>query len=133
MSIEAAIHEIINDNTNPDAVSLLELLPADRIITSRIQSADPLPWCTINLESDQTEYRSSTGSVRQPMVRFQVWHDDHEKGIAIREAVRTLFENKDFALAHGNLLSTRIENDYSIQEDDGVWQFIVDLRILMEG
>lgn len=133
MSVEAAIHEIISDNTNPDAVSLLALLPANRIVTGRIQSGDPLPWCTINLESDQTEYRSSTGTVRQPLVRFQIWHHDHAAAVSIREAVRTLFENKEFALAHGKILSTRIENDYSIQEDDGVWQFVVDLRILMEG
>ena len=130
MSIEASIHEIISDNTNPDAAALVTLLPADRIVTGRMQSGVALPWCTVNLESSQSNYRSSNGSARSCAIRFQVWHDQHQKGIAIRDAIQTLFENKDFKLTAENLLSTRVDNDFAVQEPDGTWQFIVDIDVI---
>lgn len=129
MSIEAAIHEIIGDSEIPDAVALLALLPAERIVTGTVHDQN-LPYATINLESNAAEYRSSAGGLRRFLVRFQVWHENHASGVAIRDAIEQLFENKSFSTDAGAVIQTRHENSLALQEDDGVWQFVVDVSVI---
>lgn len=128
MKIEQAIHEILADNTNPNAVALAALLPSARVVTGDGQSDLTLPYATVNLASENAEYRSNASTIRQPSIRIQVWHDDHAAGVAIREAIRVLFDNQEFSTSVGNLLLTRVENTFAIQEPDGVWQFVIDLE-----
>ena len=126
MSIETAVHEILNDASIADAVALLALLPANRIVAGEGHNFD-LPYANVSIESDLPEYRSNKGQIRAPRVRFQVWHDSHADGIAIRNAVETLFENKTFQTTLVRL-ETRHENSITMQEEDGTWQFMVDIE-----
>lgn len=119
--IEKAIHEIINDASIPDAVSLLALLPANRIVTGTKHLSD-LPYANLNLESNVSGYRSNTGSARRYLLRFQVWHAVHATGRTIAEALEKLFENKSFTTTSQVLKVSRHENTFAIQEDDGTWQ-----------
>ena len=128
MSIEQAVHEIITDASIPDAVALLALLPADRIVTGTNHDRD-LPYASVSLESNVANHRSSDGQSRRLVVRFQVWHDNHAQGSAIQSAIEKLFENKDFQTTTEDLICTRHENSLAIQEEDGTWQFLVDLDI----
>ena len=127
--IEKAIHEIINNAGIPHEVALLALLPAAKIATGTNHDKE-LPYCSINRESNASEYRSNAGGQRRYLVRFQVWHHEHAAGLAISEAIQTLFENEDFSTLESNLIQTRHENDFAIQEDDGTWQFVIDIQVI---
>lgn len=126
--IEKAIHEIINDASLPDAVALLALLPAERIVTGINHDRD-LPYASINLESNAVEYRSNAGSMRAPRVRIQVWHDNHLVGSQIREAFEKLFDNLNFDASTEDVVQIRHDNSFTIQEPDGTWQFTIDIEI----
>ena len=126
--IEKAIHEVLNDGTNANALALLALLPVARIVTGTNHGRD-LPYCSVNLESNGTEYRANAdAAMRRNLVRFSVWHETHASGVAIREAIETLFENKAFETTEANLI-TRHENSLAIEEKDGVWQFLIDIEV----
>ena len=126
--IEKAIHEVINDGSNANALALLALLPAARIVTGTNHGRD-LPYCSINLESNGAEYRANvSGTMRRNLVRFSLWHETHASGSAIRNAIETLFENKAFETTETDLI-TRHENSFAIEEEDGVWQFIIDIEV----
>lgn len=127
--IEQAIHEVITDVSNPDVVTLLALLPANRIVTGTNHDRD-LPYASVNLESNGTEYRSNAGGQRRFLVRFQVWHENHALGCAIRDAIEEVFENKTFTTSQANLIKTRHENSFAIEDGDGVWQFVIDIEIV---
>lgn len=126
--IERAIHEILADAAIPDAVALSALLHPDRIVTGINHDRD-LPYGSISVEGDLVEYRSNAGSMRAPTVRFQIWHDNHENGAAIRDAIQTLFENKEFETTTESIRLSRHENSLTIQEEDGTWQFTIDIEI----
>lgn len=125
--IEKAVHEIINDAGNSDAVALLALLPADRITTGANHERD-LPYASVSLESNLAAYRSNAGGMRQPNVRIQLWHENHAQGKAIVQAITDLFENQSFDTSELRITKSRIENDFAMQEPDGVWQFSVDIE-----
>lgn len=127
--IERAIHEVINNASIADAVALLALLPAARIVTGTHHDRD-LPYASIGMESNGPEYRSNDGGQRRYLVRIQVWHEDHAAGVAIRTAFEKLFENKTFSTTQAELISTRHANSLSIEESDGVWQFLIDIEIV---
>jgi hypothetical protein len=127
--IEKAIHEIITNAAYPNAVALLALLPATKIATGTNHDKE-LPYCSINRESNSAEYRSNVGGQRRYLVRFQVWHDVHAAGLAISEAIQNLFENEDFSTLESDLIQTRHENDFAIQEEDGTWQFVIDIQVI---
>ena len=126
MLIEAVIHAILASPSNPNALALNALLPIERITTGMGHERD-LPYASVNLESNLPEFRSNTGAARQPTIRFQLWTEDHESGCNIREAVQALFENQTFQ-TDDYRLETRIENATALHEDDGVWQFLVDIE-----
>ena len=127
--IEKALQEIITNAGIPNAVALVALLPASKIATGTNHDKE-LPYCSINRESNNSEYRSNAGGQRRYLVRFQVWHDNHAAGLAISEAIQTLFESKDFTTLESNLIHTRHENDFAIQEEDGTWQFVIDIQVI---
>jgi hypothetical protein len=123
--IERAIHEIINDASIADAVALLALLPAARITTGANHDRD-LPYASINLESNQAEYRSNDATARNCRIRFSLWHENHYSGSQIADAIEKLFENKSFETTSHTILQSRHENTLTLQEEDGVWQFVID-------
>ena len=126
--IEQAIHEILDDVSIPDSVTLSALLPTERIVTGQHHDRD-LPYASINLEGNITEYRSNCGSARNQRLRFQVWHENHSLGSEIATAIENLFENKTFTTSVLNIIRSRHENSLTMQEDDGVWQFLIDFQI----
>jgi hypothetical protein len=126
--IEAAIHEILA-STSPAATAVTSLLPASRFVTG-MQREQDLPYVTINLEANQSEYRSSDGSMRKPSIRFQLWIENHAAGCAIRDAIERLFENKSFNTTNHKLVQTRHENSLAIEEPDGTWQFLIDVIVI---
>ncbi len=106
--IEKAIHEIINDGTNADALALLALLSADRITTGANHNRD-LPYASIGLESNVAAYHSNAGSMRSPSIRIQLWHENHAQGKAIQAAIAGLFENKSFNTSELRITNSRVE------------------------
>jgi hypothetical protein len=126
--IESAIHEILSGSSQ-HAQALANLLPPSRFVTG-MQREQELPYVTVNLESNQSGYRSSTGSMRRPMIRFQLWIENHALGCQIRDAIETLFENKSFSTTTNQLIQTRHENSLAIEEPDGTWQFLIDVVVL---
>lgn len=132
--IEKAIHEILDSETEADAVDLRSLLSADSIVTGNVKDPDEnLPYATFNLESNQSAFRSNQSNVRRPLLRFKLWAEDHSEGISIRDALKALFENKSFETPHANLIMVRHENDFAFEEEDGVWQFVVDFTARITG
>lgn len=125
--IEQAIHEIIA-SSDPHAVTLRSLLVAERIVTGINHDRD-LPYASISVEGDLAEYRSNAGSMRNLRVRFSLWHDNHLAGAGIRDAIKTMFENKSFDTTTENIACSRHDNSFAIQEEDGTWQFIIDFQI----
>jgi hypothetical protein len=113
--IEAAIHEILA-STSPAATAVTSLLPASRFVTG-MQREQDLPYVTINLEANQSEYRSSDGSMRKPSIRFQLWIENHAAGCAIRDAIERLFENKSFNTTNHKLVQTRLTRDRRARRD----------------
>lgn len=130
MSIERAIFEVLEDDSISDAVALLALLPFERITTGENHDRD-LPYCNVNFESNQSEYRSNKGGERKPVIRFQLWHENHAEGVAIRDAIETLFERKTFETTQTRLETWHV-NSLSLQEDDGAWQFLIDIEALLK-
>jgi len=126
--IEEAIHEILADAGNPDAVALSALLPHARIVTGSERGRD-LPYATLNLEGNLPEYRANSGDMRQCSVRFQLWHDNHEAGCEIRDALEDLFENKSFDTSTAKIVCSRHQNTFVLEEEDGVWQFNIQFDI----
>lgn len=126
--IEKAIHEILNDAAIPNAVALLALLPASRIVTGT-QHGQDLPYACINLESDGPEYYANTGKMRRARLRINLWHENHTAGATIREAFQKLFDNESFDTTETVITRCRHDNSMALEEDDGVWQFIIDLEI----
>jgi len=125
--IERAIHEILADTGIADAVALSVLLTPERIVTGINHDRD-LPYGSISVEGDLAEYRTNSRAMRSHRVRFQIWHDNHAAGAAIRDAVEKLFENKTFETTTESIKLTRHENSFAIQEPDGTWQFTIDLQ-----
>lgn len=130
--IEGAVHEILADAGNPDAVALSALLPLSRISTGSQRGKD-LPYATIGLEGNIPEYRSSDGTARLCSLRIQLWHENHASGCEIREAIENLFENKSFDTTTAKIISSRHQNSLAFEEEDGVWQFNLSFELKVTG
>lgn len=126
--IERAVHEILSDSGNADAVALSALLHHQRIVTGINHDRD-LPYGSVSVEGDLAEHRSNVGEMREYRVRFQIWAENHQSGAAIRGALQKLFENKTFETTTESIRLSRHENSFSIQEPDGTWQFTTDIQI----
>lgn len=126
MSVEQAIFEILEDDSIADSLDLLALLPIERIAFGENHDRD-FPYCSVSVESDLAEYRSNKGQMRRPVLRFQLWHENHAAGVAIRSAIERLFENNTFNTSESRI-ETRHENSVTIQEEDGTWQFLIDVE-----
>lgn len=124
-SVLKSIHEILASDSNADALALSALLPTERIVTGQNHARD-LPYASVNMESNLSNYRSNAGSARDQRIRFQLWHDNHADGSEITEAIEELFESKAFETEDIRLIKIRHENTLAIQEPDGTWQFTID-------
>ena len=92
-----------------------------------------VPYCQVVRESAYTRDRTS-GSKRVDVVtlRFTVVHDSHVSGAAIRDELMSTdgFDDNVFDVTdNGAVLCMRHENNFELQDDDGVWSFIVDFGV----
>ena len=103
---------------------------------------EQLPAGMLNVQRTRPNY-TSDGRSEDVGVRLQIWSREHAEGKAIRDQicgyrgessfVPGVFDNQSWAAVGSNVTLCRVENDFAIQEDDGVWQFVFDLAITFDG
>lgn len=133
-TLEAAIHTWWADATLPKAVALNSLLGVASLVTGDMQNDDgtfaDVPYCTLNRESNSQAWQTNCGRFDSGLLRFQVWHSDHAAGMAIRQAIVNCFDNQEYEIDDVTIESMQFQNDLAIQEEDGVWQFLIDFSVI---
>lgn len=137
-TLEGAIHAWWASSS-----ALVALLPVVRVFTGRNQDDDPDdeedtqvdgedfdPYCTINREGNSDDHRTNCGRYDSALMRFQLWHTNHAAGSAIAQAIIDCFDNQEYTKDGVHIERMRRSNDLAIQEDDGVWQFLIDFSVL---
>ena len=136
MSAEAVIHAWWADATDALAVALNTLLPVAKVATgTQFAEADDaihagLPFASLNRESSNDAYRTNCGRTDNTLIRLQIWHEIFDAGNAIKEAAIACFDNREYATSDRQIVSIRRSNDFNLQEDDGVWQFLIDFIVV---
>lgn len=127
MNLEQAIH-LRWAATN----ALADLLPAERVKTGR-SLGHAVPYLTLARTSSKPALSSNSGdSLDEVVLRFDLWHDDHDLGRAIVEQIEIAFHRVDFSLAgQDRVVSMRRVDRADRQHDDGVWQFTVEFLVLL--
>jgi len=126
--IEQAIHHRWEESE-----PLTLLMPAARFTTgSRLDENTELPAGVLMVENTERR-RSNSGHVKYRGLRIKVWSRDHYTGVQIAKQIEATFDNHawDLNVVGGtfHVILSRISNDYYIQEDDGVFQFVFDLEL----
>jgi hypothetical protein len=122
MNLAQVIHQRWAANS-----ALNNLLPATRVYTGL--SFDPLrPFAVISKEKDRPEsYHSDGSAVDVVGLRIQVFHDHYDAGAGIVQQIKTAFDRTNFNLAgNDKVLNMQRSNESERQNNDGVWQFIID-------
>lgn len=122
--------------------ALTALIPIDRIKTGddqaerdeRLDGTDAeeppeLPCARVGRTGNTPWYRSSSGRGDSCALRLQVWTEKYSEGRSIVNAIYNAFDERDWEDGGISLSCARIENDGWLQEDDGVFQFFVDLQL----
>lgn len=131
--IEKALQEILGDTLDPRISDLNDLLPVASIVTgNQVNEESPLPYAQTNVETSRPLLRTNTSRIDKPLVRVQIWHDVHATGAAMRDAFIRAIDNRDFEPDGLDVLSIRYSNALAIQEDDGVWQFLIDFELITQ-
>lgn len=108
---------------------LNDLLPASRVYTG--MSIDPTtPYAVITKQSDRPmAYLSDGSSVDRVGVRVAVFHGAYDAGAAIVHQLKLAFHLAEFALSGSDkVISIQRSNDLERQDEDGLWQFVVDFN-----
>src|SRR3972149_1427654 len=103
------------------------LLPASRVYTGL--SFDPVrPFAVISKESDRpATYHRDGSAIDTVGLRIQVFHDHYDAGAGIMHQIKATFDRTAFDLAGSDkVLNIDRGNDSERQNNDGVWQFIID-------
>ncbi len=108
------------------------LLASTAVYIGDIRDVDP-PYCQITRESAFTQDRMS-GSARVDVVnlRFMIFHSSHVSGAAIRDELMSDagFDNNTFDVAsNGAVIVMRHENNFELQDDNGIWSFVTDFEV----
>ena len=114
------------------ATALNDLLPAARVTTG--VSVDPtLPYAVIAKQSERPMVRHNDGSAVDSVgLRIRVFHDNYDSAAAVMEQIRVAFERSDFALSGDDkVIAMQRSDDSQRQEDDGVWQFVIDFDCMV--
>lgn len=129
--IEQAIH-----HRWAASAGLVAWIPPDRFTTGpRLDDDRALPAAMLTIDTTQTT-RTSTSRAKRRGCRIQYWCQEHYDGVQIRKQIDAAFDNAQWDVVDEDdtvlcrVLSSRIENDFWLQEDDGVLQFVVDLELL---
>lgn len=116
---------------------LIALIPANQFTTgSRLDENTTLPAAVLSLENTDRR-RTNSGHTKIRGVRLKLWVQEHYDGVQIRKQLEAAFDNTSWSVTSGappvvvfRVLSSRIENDFVLQEDDGVFQFVTDLELV---
>jgi hypothetical protein len=120
--------QVIHQRWAADA-ALSSLLPASRVYTG--MSIDPTrPYAIITRQTDRPVACFNDGStVDRVGVRVQVFHDAYDAGAAVVHQIKLAFHLAEFALSGSDKVFTmQRSNDSEHQNEDGVWQFVVDFN-----
>jgi len=112
--------------------TLVALLPADRVSTG-MSAAPDLPRAVLGKMSDQSLSACNDGSqVSVIGVRIEAFHHDYSAAVAVIERLKAVLDRADFALDTGDkVVAVRRAGDSELQQDDGVWQMVLDLECLV--
>lgn len=133
MNLEQAIHQ-----RWAASGELQSLLPADNVTTGPSPAA-ALPHATIWRKTGRTICRTNAQhSLDEVTLAISVWHDDHDAGRAIAEAVRAAFDRAAFPLAGGDrVMQMRRIAESTTQSPHGTWQmttkFLVRVLLSPDG
>jgi hypothetical protein len=125
-SIEEIIHAAYAANPY-----LTALVPATRFVTGTAKGMGP-PYVTISREGSLPAIRSNGKRVDRIVIRFQVWAT-HSAGEAVRETLINYFDNWESDTLSPRVISMRKANDLAIEEDDGIWQFLIDFEVMTQA
>ena len=127
-NIEGAIHSWWADGTIPAAVALNALLPVARVFTGdkQIEESTFSPFAKINREGEPGANYTNCGRRDDVLIRLTIWHENEASGKAIADAAVACFDNQGRPPA---IETIRKSNRFHIQEDDGVWQFVIDFLV----
>ncbi len=112
------------------AGALASLLPVENVTTG-IAHGDSPPYATVVRKRGRTTLRSNAGATLEEVtLRINVWHDDHDAGREIAEAVKATFDGADFTLSSGeSVIQMRRTDEHGSQLDDGTWRFVLDFLV----
>jgi hypothetical protein len=125
-SVEQIIHEAYEANSY-----LTALIPADKFVTGMAKGMS-LPYATMNRESSLPSVRSNTNRIDRLLIRFQVWAS-HSTGASMRDTLIDAFDNWSSESSNPRVVMMRKANDFAIEEDDGVWQFLIDFQVEIQA
>ena len=109
---------------------LTVLLPADRVKTGRAVGT-ATPYVTLLRQSSRVLLRTNAGdAIEEVVLRINVWHQEHDAGQTLAEAVKLVFDRSGFPLSGGDRVLRMLRHDEEIvQHSDGLWQFRLDFTI----
>ena len=131
MSLEEAIFE--EWGTHDD---LTALLPVEKCVAGDWQDdkdgrdEPTFPYATLNIEGTVNDSYTSSGRYDSSLVRIQVWGEDRAQTKAIAQKLVDVFDNQHFARQGERVYAIRKENVIPLQEDDGVWQYLVQFQVM---
>lgn len=140
-----SVEKVIRDRW-ASSNELVALMPVESLTTGwnpeERATNEQLPAGFLNIPSSSGNY-SSDGRSTTYEVRIQFWSLEHAAGKAIQdlivgyrgetEWVPGVFDNQSWAAVGVNVTLCRVANAFALQEDDGVWQFVNDLTITIDG
>lgn len=127
MSLEESIFE--EWATHYDLVALL---PVEKCVSGDWQDdkdEPPFPYATLNIEGTLNDSYTSDGRYDSSLVRIQVWGEDKAQAKAIAKKLVDTFDNQHFARQGERVCVIRKDNVIPLQEEDGVWQYLVQFQV----
>jgi hypothetical protein len=114
-----------------DSSVLVGLLPIAKLTfgTNEDENAE-LPNANLTVQSDQLTTRTSSGGVKTGDLRIQVWSELFEEGRDIAKAAEDELDDSERARVGNPPLGVRVTNTFALQEDDGIWQHVIDLSVM---
>lgn len=116
------------------ASTTLNGLLASTCVYQGSNSSESLPWVSMTRESSFKRAQSSANRIDATTIRFEIYHDDYEKGRAIATALAKqtpvgLHQDQFSIDGDGRAASMILENEGSTQDMRGTWIFIVDFTV----
>jgi hypothetical protein len=121
-----SIEQIIQDAYAANSY-LTALVPSAKFITGTAKNLE-LPYITLNREGSAPSVRSNSKRIDRVVMRMQFW-GTHTLGTTVRDMLVGAFDNWGDESSNPRIVMMRKANDLAIEEDDGVWQFLIDFVV----